>query len=94
MVLQHSLASSPYIVSVSVLLRNRGDCVIMSSQRLGAGCETSYNVTNVRNVYGGGGGGGGWPELKCVIAKTKPWDTAGSSPECGSFLFTATPITT
>ena len=37
--------------------------------------------------------GGGWPELKCVIAKTKPWDAAGSSPECGSFLFTP-PITT
>ena len=49
--LQCSLASSPYIVSASVLLCNCGDCVIMSSRRLGAGCETSYNVTNVRNVY-------------------------------------------
>ena len=41
-------------------------------------------------AYGVAGG----LELKHMVAMTKPWDGAGASPECGSFLFTALPTVT
>ena len=39
--------------------------------------------------YGGGGWVAGGLELNRIVAMTKPWDSTGSSPECGSSLFTA-----